>query len=537
MNAGVIKSLTGIFQILFLTVVFQNCASTEFDYLYKNLPFGMEKVSRPDIPEREILLTDFGGIGDGIAMNTEAFASAIDYLSSQGGGRLTVPGGIWLTGPITLKDNIDLHVTPNAVILFSADRELYPIIETVFEGLDTKRCLPPINADGARNIAITGGGTIDGSGDSWRQVKRSKMTDSQWKKLLASGGFTDAKGSVWYPDSTSYRGSLVSDAFNVPQGMQTDEDWESVKTYLRPVLIGLKNCENVLLEDVLFQNSPCWNIHPLMCRNVIIDNITVRNPAYSQNGDGIDIDSCEDVLLINSSFDVGDDAICIKSGKDEDGRRRARPCRNLIVDNCTVFRGHGGFVVGSEMSGGVENISVTNCRFLGTDVGLRFKSCRGRGGVVRNIYVENIVMTDIPAEPLLFDLHYGGKSALEAAEAGEKAEYDIAYVPADETTPEFREIHIRGIVCNGAGRAMYFNGIPEKNIHGIKVSDCHIVSEKGADIRYSDGVELTNVNIRQSEGCGYVFANSRNVTVEDCTDSSGRNPEIFQYNNENITLK
>ena len=538
MNASIRKNIS--VALLGLPVLFLSCScarTAESDSLYENLPFRMERVVRPVIPDREANILDFGGKGDGIAMNTEAFRSAIAHLSSLGGGRIVVPEGIWLTGPITLEDNIDLHVTPNAVILFSPDRSLYPIVETVFEGLDTRRCIAPINADGAKNIAITGGGTIDGSGDAWRQVKKSKMTASQWKELTASGGFTDKAGSVWYPDSSSYRGSLASDDFNVPQGLETDEEWESVKTYLRPVLIGLKECENVLLEDVLFQNSPCWNIHPLMCRNVIINNITVRNPWYSQNGDGIDIDSCEGVLLTNSSFDVGDDAICIKSGKDEDGRRRARPCRNIIVDNCRVFHGHGGFVVGSEMSGGVENVSVTNCSFLGTDVGLRFKSRRGRGGVVRNIHISDIVMTDIPTEPLLFDLHYGGMSALEAAEAGQPEGYDIAYVPADETTPEFREIHIRNITCNGAGRAMYFNGIPEKNISGITVENCNIVARKGADIRYSDGVVLRNVNVRQGEGAGFSVANCRNVTMEDCRDAGGDAPEVFQYNNHNLTLK
>lgn len=523
--------------VLFAGISMLSCSSNyEFDYLYDDLPFEMEKVQRPMIPAREVSVADFGGVGDGVFLNTQAFADAIDALSQLGGGRVVVPTGVWHTGPITLKDNIELHVRPDAVVLFSTDRDLYPIVETVFEGLDTKRCLAPINADGAKNIAITGGGTIDGNGDSWRQVKKDKIAPSQWKKLLKSGGYTNAKGDLWYPDSTSIRGSIVSDAFNVPQGLNTEEEWNSVKTYLRPVLIGIRNCENVLLEDCLFQNSPCWNIHPLMCKNVIINNVTVRNPWYSQNGDGLDVDSCENVLVINSSFDVGDDAICIKSGKDADGRRRAKPCKNLIVDNCVVFHGHGGFVVGSEMSGGVENMKVANCRFLGTDVGLRFKSCRGRGGVVKNIFIEDIVMMNIPTEPLLFDLHYGGKSAVEAAEE-EGSQFNVPYVPADETTPQFRDIFIKDIICSGAARAMYFNGIPEKNIENIVVEDCEIVSVKGADLRYSNGVVLKNVDITQSEGQGYIIANSKNVQIIDCSDAAGSEmPDVYQYNSHNVTI-
>ena len=520
------------------TLTFLSCCNSdyEFAYLYKDLPFDMEKVQRPNIPSREVDIRDFGGVGDGVVLNSEAFAKAIESLSEKGGGRVVVPTGVWLTGPITLKNNIELHIKPDAVLLFSTDRDLYPIVETVFEGLDTKRCISPINAVGAKNIAITGGGTIDGNGDSWRQVKKSKISPSQWKALLKSGGFTNKKGDLWYPDSSSFRGAVVSDAFNVPQGLETEEEWNSVKTYLRPVMISFKDCENVLMEDCLFQNSPCWNIHPLMCKNVIINNVTVRNPWYSQNGDGLDVDSCENVLVINSSFDVGDDAICIKSGKDEDGRRRARPCRNLIVDNCIVFHGHGGFVVGSEMSGGVQNIQVTNCRFLGTDVGLRFKSCRGRGGVVENIFIEDIVMMNIPTEPLLFDLHYGGKSAVEAAADG-ASPFDVAYVPADVTTPQFKDIFIKDIVCSGAARAMYFNGIPEKNIENIVVENCDIVSDKGADLRYSTGVLLKNVRIAQSEGAGYSVANCTNVVIDGCSDVSGKaGADVFQYNTTNLTI-
>lgn len=523
--------------ILSITLLASCNSGYEFAYLYEDLPFEMEKVQRPQIPSNEVDIRDFGGVGDGVALNSDAFAQAIEALSKMGGGRLVVPKGVWLTGPITLKDNIDLHIKPDAVLLFSTDRELYPIVETVFEGLDTKRCISPINAVGAKNIAITGGGTIDGNGDSWRQVKKSKMAPSEWKKLLKSGGFTNEKGDLWYPDSSSFRGAVVSDAFNVPQGLETEEQWNSVKTYLRPVMISLKECENVLLEDCLFQNSPCWNIHPLMCKKVIINNITVRNPWYSQNGDGMDVDSCEDVLVVNSSFDVGDDAICIKSGKDEDGRRRARPCRNLIVDNCIVFHGHGGFVVGSEMSGDVKNIKVTNCRFLGTDVGLRFKSCRGRGGVVENIFIEDIVMMNIPTEPLLFDLHYGGKSAVEAAAEG-ASPFDVDFVPADETTPQFRNIYIKDIICSGAAKAMYFNGIPEKNIENIFVENCDIVSQKGADLRYSTNVVLKDVRINQEEGEGFSVANCKDVVIENCSDASGKStPDIFEHKTQNLTIK
>ena len=162
--------------VLFAGISLLSCSTNnEFDYLYEDLPFEMPQVQRPQIPVREVSVADFGGVGDGVFLNTKAFADAIDALSQLGGGRVVVPTGVWHTGPITLKDNIELHIRPDAVVLFSTDRDLYPIVETVFEGLDTKRCLSPINADGARNIAITGGGTIDGNGDSWRQVKKDKI--------------------------------------------------------------------------------------------------------------------------------------------------------------------------------------------------------------------------------------------------------------------------------------------------------------------------------------------------------------------------
>lgn len=496
----------------FATIAVCACSSGnkgEFDYLYENLPFDMPRVSRPDIPDYSVNLTDFGGVGDGVELNTEAFKAAMEHLSSKGGGHLVVPSGIWLTGPIELLSNCDLHVTANAIIIFDPDRDLYPIIETVFEGLDTRRCESPIHAEGAKNISVTGTGVIDGSGEAWRMVKRDKLTAGEWTKLVASGGVV-VDNRLWYPDEGFVKGTRISE-MNVPRGDLSEAEWNEIKSFLRPNLVSLRNCENVLLEGCTFQNSPCWNVHPLMCKNLIVNKVNIRNPYYSQNGDGIDIDSCENVLVVNSSFDAGDDGICIKSGKDEDGRRRGRPCRNLIIDNCTVYHGHGGFTVGSEMSGGVENIKVSNCRFLGTDVGLRFKSTRGRGGVVRNIYINDIYMKDIIADGILFDLFYGGKAATESA-ADEAASAKAVEIPVDETTPEFRDIYIEDVYCNGARRAMFFNGLPEMPVSNINIKDCTITAETGIDIRNSQDITLENVKCHPERGEAVKIWRVRNFT-------------------------
>lgn len=509
------------FKLLFIlcfSVVLGSCSGSngtyEFSALYENLPFEMSEASRPDIPSKTVYLNDFGAVGDGIRLNTEAFAKAVDALAEQGGGHLVVPDGLWLTGPVTLKSNIDLHLSDNAVILFDDNIDLYPIIDTDFEGLRTKRCESPINADGQKNISITGKGVIDGNGYSWRPLKKSKVTGAQWKEKIAQGGYVDTEKNIWYPDEAYLKGMAVSDRnLNVPVGEFGDEFWAEIKSFLRPVMVSLRRCENVLLEGVTFQNSPAWNIHPLLCNNVIIKDVIVRNPAYSQNGDGLDIDACNGVIVTGSSFDVGDDAICIKSGKDEDGRNRGIPCRNVIVDNCIVYHGHGGFVVGSEMSGGVENIKVSNCRFLGTDVGLRFKSRRGRGGVVKNIYISDIYMKDIVTETLLFDLFYSGMSAVEA-KAAASGQSIVGLYEADGTTPEFRDIYIRNIVCNGCDRAMYFNGLPEMPVRNVNIENCVIKSRSGIEIRYSEDVTMRNVKVIPEAGEAVTVSNSKNVEVE-----------------------
>ena len=486
------------------------------------VPFEMPAVPRPAIPSRTVSVVDCGGVGDGHTLNTTAFAAAIDSLAAQGGGRVVVPEGVWYTGPIVLKDNIELHLAQNALIIFDNDPSHYPLVETTFEGLNTLRCQSPLSARGVKNVAITGHGVIDGNGDAWRAVKRDKLTDREWQAKLKSGGVLSDDGKTWYP-SESYKFGATSGADqNVSTWATTREDFERMHDFLRPVMVSLHHCENVLLEDVTFQNSPCWNIHPAMCTNLTVDNITVRCPDYAQNSDGIDIESCRNVVVRDSRFDVGDDGICIKSGKDEAGRKRGIPCENILVDNCIVFHGHGGFVVGSEMSGGVKNVLVSNCVFSGTDVGLRFKSTRGRGGVVENIWIENITMNNILQEPLLFDLFYGGKSASEAfAEGGSGEVTDLAPKPVDETTPAFRNIHIKNVWCRGARRAMNFNGLPEMNVEHVSVENTHIYAATGARINESSDVVLRNVQIIPESGPALMLNNVKNLRAEDFTCPEG----------------
>jgi hypothetical protein len=253
-----------------------------------------------------------------------------------------------------------------------------------------------------------------------------------------------------------------------------------------------------------------------MSENVTLRNLTIRNPWYSQNGDGLDLESCKNVVIEKCSFDVGDDAICFKSGKDKDGRLRGMPTENVIVDNCIVYHGHGGFVVGSEMSGGVKNVKVSNCTFIGTDVGLRFKSNRGRGGVVENIYISNIDMVNIPAEALLFDLYYGGNSPVPTAEEKTQDKEKLAAMmpSVTEETPSFKDIYLSDITCKGAGRAILLQGLPEMNLKNITLNNVRIEAIKGIDMVDADGVQMKNVFVSATQGAALKTKNVKNSSFD-----------------------
>lgn len=527
-------------QILYLIILFFTHLITAQETeksIYDNVEFDMPRINEPAIPNYEVVLTDFGGIGDGITKNTEPFAKAIEHLVSKGGGKLTVPRGIWLTGPITLKSNINLYLDAGAFVVFSSDFDDYPLISTSFEGLETFRCISPINGMNLENVAITGSGTIDGSGDAWRPVKKSKMTATQWSALLKKGGVLSNDEKTWYPSEKSMAGSENTGNFNVPDA-KTKEEFEKYKDFLRPVMVSIVNSKNVLLDGVTFQNSPAWNLHPLMCENVIIRNLNIRNPWYSQNGDGLDLESCKNALIYNNTFDVGDDAICIKSGKDADGRKRGMPTENVIVKNNIVYHAHGGFVVGSEMSGGVKNVHVSKCTFIGTDVGLRFKSTRGRGGIVEKIYISDIDMINIPTEPIRFNLFYGGQSPV-LEEDQEAPEIDEKAMPITEETPSFRDIYMRNIRAVGSGSAGYFQGLPEMNLKNIQIENAYLEGKKGVSMIDADGIIFKNVEIVTQKGYPLSLYNTKNFTatnLKGTSDSSNESILILGEKTENIQL-
>src|SRR5690606_11708655 len=263
-------------------------------------------VRQVSFPNDTLNITAFGAKGDGQHLNTEPINEAIIACSQKGGGVVLVPAGLWLTGPIEMKSNVNLHISREAVVLFTDDFNHYKLVESNWEGEPAWRNQSPISGKNLENVAITGSGVIDGNGGAWRMVKRNKMTETQWKKLVSSGGVVDEKANIWYPSESSLRGAQQKKAGVMRPGT-TAADFSDVKDFLRPNLLVFTSCKRVLLEGVTIQNSPAWNLHPLMCEELTLRRILVRNPWYAQNGDGVDIESCKNVLVEDCTFDVGDD--------------------------------------------------------------------------------------------------------------------------------------------------------------------------------------------------------------------------------------
>ncbi len=420
-------------------------AQTDYSHYYVNTPVKLEQPTLPTIPNLTVSITDFGAKGDGQTLNTEAFEKAIAHLTEKGGGHLTIPAGIWLTGPIELKSNIDLHLERQALLYFSPDKSLYLVPKG-----KSSRVYPGIRANDVHDVSITGEGIIDGNGAQWRPVKRSKVSDTEWKEFKAMGGIEKQNGSLWYPWQMK---SGIKDIAASPEAQEK----------MRNDLIRIVNCQRLLIKGVTVQNSPKFHVHPFNSTDVIIDGITVRCPWNAQNGDAIDISDCHRCLIVNSTVDAGDDGLCMKSGAAKP-TNLVNGCQDILIEANTVYHAHGGFVIGSESISGMNRIVVRNCRFAGTDTGLRFKSGIGRGGKTSDIYINDIMMTDIKDEAIIFQCDYVNKPAGSAAEKEVKEETEI---------PEFADIHISNVVCRTAKRAISAHGIANHRcVYGITINNC-----------------------------------------------------------------
>ncbi len=472
------------------------------NYSWSHLPEAKE----PSFKTDTFTIVKYGAVADGITLNTAGINKAVSACSQQGGGVVLIPGGVWLTGPVEMKSNVNLHLERDAILLFTKDFDQYPLVGGLFEGRTAARNQSPVWGNDLLNIAITGQGVIDGNGDVWRMVGRDRLTETAWKAKVASGGLVSSNGNLWFPSAKTKLAYEQKRTATLAPG-QTLKDFEEIKDFLRPNLVVLNNCKKVLLEGVTFQNSPAWCLHPVLCEDLTIRNVSVKNPDYAQNGDGVDVESCRNVLIEGSTFDCGDDGICIKSGKDEEGRKRGKPTENVVVRNNLVYKAHGGFVIGSEMSGGARNIFVYDCSFMGTDIGLRFKTARGRGGKVENIWVKNIGMKDIVHDAIYFDMYYFMKPPAE----NEK----VVIPPVNEETPQFENFYISNIVCSGSDRGIFIRGLPEMSIRHIFLRDMVLRTNKGAEIIEANDIHLDNVQLLSDKTSPVVYVeNSTNVELD-----------------------
>lgn len=481
-----------------------------FKYKYA---FELPKIYQPNFKTDTFNITSYGAIADGYTLNTAAINKTIEACAAIGGGTVVIPRGSFVTGPIIMKSDINLHLDKGALVIFSSDLNQYPLVASSFEGVEAARCQSPVVAENLEHVAITGEGILDGNGFYWRPLKKDKMTESQWKEHQKKyGGVLTADGKTWYSSAKALKGSLTNNIGKLTGG-KTLADFEDVKDFLRPNMIRIFNCRDILIEGVTFENSPAWTTHIVMSEHITIKNLKVKNPWYGTNTDAVDLESCKNALLEDCNFDTGDDGITIKSGRDAEGRKRGIPTKDVIVKNCTVYHAHGGFVVGSEMSGGVNNMFVSDCSFIGSDIGLRFKTTRGRGGMVENIYVNNINMKAIPAEAILFDMYYMAKDPVVLA--GEKREPPkVESKPVDESTPQFQNFYFTNITCNDAAKGIMIRGIPEMHIKNVLIENALIQAGQGIDIQEASGITLNNVTMltKDTNPVAYIL-NSDSVRI------------------------
>lgn len=442
-------------------------------------PFAMPAFEAPVFPDRDFPITEFGAKEGGGSKVTEAIAKAVAAAHDAGGGRVVVPPGVWLTGPIHLKSNVNLHVSENAVLRFSHDPKDYlPAVFVRWAGFEVFNYSPLIYAFDCENIAVTGRGLLDGQGKHWWNWERRQ---------------NDVANRVH---------QLVKDGIPPEQRVFASEEWP-----MRPQFIAPTNCRNVLLEDFTITSGPFWTIHLTYSENVLVRRLNVQTAG--PNSDGINVDSSRNVIIEDCRISTYDDSVAIKSGINEDGMRVNRPSENIIVRRCLAEQSMTGVSIGSEMSGNVRNVYIHDCIFRGLWMGVWIKSTRGRGGVVENVWYENLLINRVS--------HHA---------VGITTSYRAFLGTTEGAAPVIRNIHYKNVDMPYGLRVIDFAGLPDVPLQNIRFDDCEFYGAYGIKISDVDGLVMNNARWHTlHEATMGELTNCRNVTIRNAEIPAG--PDVF----------
>lgn len=480
--------------ILFIVVVLINaCAVTsKVNVISEIAPWGEEKFAYPSIENKEYSITSFGAQNNSGYNNQQAIQQAIDKCHLNGGGIVIIPKGVWETSYIVLKSNVNLHLEEGSVLSFYDDLELYntPTF-TRWEGIECMNYHPLIYANNAHDIALTGKGKIKGNGESLWELKKvqHQTLDKLYSQVLN----------------------------NVPPLERNCLEYEE-GSYLRPSLIQFVNSKNILVDEIEIGSGPMWTLHFVYCENVIAQNIDIITEGT--NNDGIVLDSSKKILIDNCFFSTGDDCIVIKSGLNEDGWRVDKPSERIIIKNCETKHGHGGVVIGSEMSGGVKNIYAHDCDFSNTERGLRIKSMKGRGGYVKDIWFENIRMDSIRREAIKINMKYGASSI----------------APRNDKVPIYSNINIKDIKSSNSKICINIIGLEEQKIDSLTFTNLIMHGEKGIVISDVDNSTFNNIDIEVDDNKPIQISDCRNIIFNDLRYVGG-SESIIKLSGDNFNIK
>ena len=440
---------------LLVTFAWVSSTSVAADTGWDSVPVILAEIKPPTFPDRDFAVTDHGAAPDGATDCRPAFDKAISECHAAGGGRVVVPEGDWLVkGPIHLKSGVNLHLTAGATVRFSTDPADYlPNVLARYEGNEVMNFSPFLYAIDAENIAITGAGTFDGQAGpkSWWPWKSTGLKDQDALRQMGED--------------------------SIPAAERVFGDGRK----LRPNFVQPHRCKNVLIEGVTFTNSPMWILNPVLCENVTVRGVTVN--SHGPNNDGCDPESCRNVLIENCTFDTGDDCIAIKAGRNADGRRINVPSENIIIRGCTMKDGHGGVVLGSEMSGGIRNVFVEDCRMdsPNLDRAIRLKSNTMRGGYLENLYVRNVQVGQVADAVVRINLNYDKDRG--------------------QHSPVVRNIFIENVTSERSKFPFYFAGLADSKIENVVLENCTFKNAAKAGVMVDvDEVTFRNVRMLPKEG-------------------------------------